>query len=144
MAEIDLEEELAEYDESVHDLIEELLTAYFKGEEEATRTASAVRRRRTERELDNLRARKKEIQESISDFEDELDLLSDSVSGFDNAVVDEALDESSNIRGGYRKPTNDFIQEQADKAGLDVEKFLELLEKRYPTNWRGDPIESTE
>lgn len=142
MEDSELEDRIEAYEEPLHDLIEELLYAYFEGEgEDREVTALAIRRRRLEQEKEALKERKKEIRDQINEIDKELEVLSDVARDFEDNKIARALDNCKTLHSEKRDPSNDAIQTQAEKVGLPPQQFIERLNDKYPVNKFGEPIE---
>lgn len=132
---------LATYDESVHDLIKELLEEYFKGDAENVGPAAiGLRRQRLERERDAMKAQRQKLNEGIQDIEDEIQILDGVVNDLDDEVIEHALEAASRLGDEQRIPSNLSIRENAAEVGFSPEEFIERLNEEYPTDRFGNHI----
>jgi len=136
MAGESLDAALAEYDEPIESLVEDLLEEYFTGEQaDISLSAQAVRRRRLKRQIDSLKSRRLEISRTIDDLEQELEMLDRLVSGEeDEELLQDALHKCRNIPDEKREPSNEAIQKHAKRVAIPPERFVDLLDTEYPTN----------
>jgi predicted DNA binding CopG/RHH family protein len=133
MDDSELEAALAQYDEPIDDLVQDLLEEFFKGDsEDIGASAIALRRRRLVREKDAMEARKQKLNKSISDIEDEIELLDGIVNDVADEVIDEYLENCKGLPEAKRIPSNDAIKKQAREAGIPRQDFIERLNEKYP------------
>lgn len=138
----DLDKALEAFDESLHELIEELLMEYFTGnQQELSSSAMAVRRRRLKNKKESLKQRKSTIKENISEINSEIDIINNaSEELYKDEKINHAIENLKTLREGNRDPSNDAVQKQAERAGLSPQQLLDELEKEYPTDRLGEPI----
>jgi hypothetical protein len=137
-----LEIALNAYDESLHDLIEDLLWEYFGAEDQdAAVQALAVRRRRLREEREMLKERKEQIEENIKEIDNELQIITQVADDIPDDKIEYALEKCKTIEGDKRDPSNPAIENQADKVGLTPQLFIEKLNEKYPVDKFGNPID---
>lgn len=142
MEEDEIKEAIEEYDGSIHALIDELLKEFYTGEQaDVPIDALAVRKKRLESKLDKLKLQKEEIKTEIDSVENELEIIEDVARRVGDSYINKALKNCRLLPQRQRVPTNEAIQTQAEKIGITPERFIELLDERYPTDRFGDPIE---
>jgi len=142
MDDTQIAEELEQYDDSIQELIENLLAEYFTADgQDVSLAAMAVRRRRLQREKESLKQRKRKILEGIRNVEEELEILDDAAHEVtQDERIQQSLDTLAGIPEEHRDPSNAAIQKHAKRCGLKPATFLELLNDEYPTNQYGEPL----
>lgn len=139
MEDSDLGRAIDHYDESLHDLIGDLLEEYFLGQGSDVPTdALAVRKERLENRLEQLQTEKERVNAEIESVTDELEMLNGLIRRVGDEYIDEALANCKTIQQSRREPSNDAIQRQAEKVGLPPQRFIELLNEKYPTDRFGN------
>ncbi|WEL18399.1 hypothetical protein SVXHr_2244 [Halorhabdus sp. SVX81] len=138
----ELDKVLEAFDESLHDLIEELLMEYFTGnKQDVSSAAMAVRKRRLKNERESLKQRLSSIQENLTEVESEMEILNDLSKELDkDDRIRHAVETLRTLSEEHRDPSNDAVQKHADRVGLTPQQLLDELEEEYPTNKLGEPI----
>lgn len=121
------------------ELVRELLKAYYSpGCFDTDEAAVNVREQRLEAQLDAKRSEAEAIQSELASLRE----AKDDVTVPDDDKLRDALRACAGLDAEDRHTNNPAVERQAEKAGLDADAFLDVLDDEYPTDSLGNGVKA--